>query len=286
MAAVFQPIRPSEVNPTGSELSNIRAVYSESGQPSMLQLNHVGLATQDAERLGRVLQEITGAAAMPYEQVPSEDVRVRFMDTGTCSLEVIEALGPDSPMARYLRRRGEGLHHIAFTVADIDQQLKQMRRAGFEPLSEQPKVGAGGKRIFFLHPKTTGRILIEFCQPAYQWSITVVGKADELKRALLSSGLVRLQAEPANCLMAAETTSVDQPWMQACRSIVWFRPSGSFKLPAQGERPMLACLTDDALGEARHIRALWPHARLAVLPADTSAATWAEVILEFWSAHG
>ena len=252
----------------------------------MLQLNHVGLATKDAERLVRVLQEITGAAATPIEQVPSEGVRVRFMDAGKGRLEVIEALGPDSPLARYLRRHGEGLHHIAFTVDDIDQQLRRMRRAGFEPLSEQPRGGADGKRIFFLHPKTTGRILIEFCQPAKQWSVSVVGKADELKRVLLSSGLVRLQAEPANCLIAAETTSLDRSWVQACRSIVCFQPAGRIEPPALGDRPMLACLTDDAMEDARHIRMLWPQARLAVLPADTPAATWAELILQFWSEHG
>jgi len=138
-AGVFRPTRNSDVNPTKSNLSKICAVHNESDQSSQLQRNHMGLTTQDAERLVRVLPEIADATATPFEHVLSEGVR--FEDAG--KLMVIEALGPDSPLTRYLCRREKDLHHAAIAVTDIDQQFRRMRSAGFTPFSEQSRNGAG-----------------------------------------------------------------------------------------------------------------------------------------------
>lgn len=251
----------------------------------MLHLNHVGLATRDADQLALLLKLITGSEATPAEHVESEGVLVRFVDTGACRLEILESLQPGSPLARHIDLRGEGLHHIAFTVVDIDQQLKRLRTAGFTPLSNEPQVGAGGKRIFFLHPKTTGRILIEICQLAEQWPVRIVGAAPALERVLLSTGLVRWGSQTAAHLIAARAVTLARPVVESCRSVVLFQPTDRTALPALEARQALICLTDAELRYAKHIQAQWPEAQLALLPATTPIETWATLIMQFWGAH-
>lgn len=251
----------------------------------MLQLNHVGLAARDAAVLAELLQLITGAGVSAAEDLPDEGVRVRFVDTGHCKLELLESLNPDSPVARFIDRHGQGLHHIAFTVSDIEQHLSRLRSAGFEPVSAEPKAGAGGKRIFFLHPKTTGRILIEFCQPAYQWAVNVVGPAPDLKAALLKTGRVNIGASPSTSLIVARNALPPDSAVKACRSLVLYYPTSLADLPKLDAQRVLVCLSDTAVEHATSIQMELPKTQLAVLPATTPTEIWAALILQFWTAH-
>src|SRR5690606_22944100 len=101
-------------------------------------------------------------------------------------LELLEALGPDSPVAAFLQKRGPGLHHVAFEVDDLPAALTRARAAGFTPLADEPKRGADGKRIAFLHPKTTGGVLVELCEAAPEWAPLDVPFAGGTLRALVA----------------------------------------------------------------------------------------------------
>lgn len=132
----------------------------------MPHLEHLGIAVRDAESVAELLQALLGEPPYKQETVAREGVRTHFIAAGTAKLELLEALGPDSPVARFLEKRGEGLHHLAFEVDDVEAQLARARALGLTPLSDTPRPGADGKRIFFLHPKQTHGILLEFCQTA------------------------------------------------------------------------------------------------------------------------
>lgn len=129
-----------------------------------MKLEHIGIAVDDAGNAARLFETLLGAGPYKAETVAREGVRTHFIAAGTAKLELLEALGPESPVAHYLEKRGPGLHHLAFEVADIEAQLRRLRDAGFTPLYDEPRPGADGKRIFFLHPKETQGILVEFCQ--------------------------------------------------------------------------------------------------------------------------
>ena len=129
-------------------------------------LDHIGIAVRDAAESAALFEALLGAVPYKQEEVPGEGVRTHFISAGAAKLELLEALGDDSPVARYLERRGEGLHHLAFEVGDIDEAFRRLKARGFTLLSEAPARGADDKYIFFLHPKETGGVLVEFCQSA------------------------------------------------------------------------------------------------------------------------
>ena len=130
----------------------------------MPHLEHVGLAVDDPEAVARLYETLLDTRPYKKERVEHEGVQTHFLSAGTAKLELLEALSPDSPVARFLEKRGEGLHHLAFEVRDIHAQMQRLRQFGFTPLSDEPRRGADGKLIFFLHPKETHGVLIEFCQ--------------------------------------------------------------------------------------------------------------------------
>ena len=251
----------------------------------MLLLNHVGLATRNAADLIKLLQTLTGGAATPAEDVGREGVRVRFYSAGQTRLELLEALDGDSPLARYIARHGEGLHHIAFTVSDIERQLERLRSAGFTPLSPHPRLGAGGKHIFFLHPKTTGRVLIEFCQPVRQWAVSLIGTAPDLKAALLRTGHVRLVNTPRTSLIAAGNSPLTTTRLNTCLSLVLFHRTGTISIPSDLSCPILICASDLTADTAVDLRSRWPQARLAILPVNTPADVWSTLLTDFWTSH-
>ena len=125
-------------------------------------LEHVGWAVADADAARATIQKILGLVAYKTETVEREGVRTHFLDAGA-KLELLEALGPDSPVAKFLDKRGEGLHHLAFAVPDVDAVFERLRDAGVPLLADAPKPGADGKRIFFVHPRATHGVLVEFC---------------------------------------------------------------------------------------------------------------------------
>ncbi|PEN09350.1 methylmalonyl-CoA epimerase [Longimonas halophila] len=129
----------------------------------MLRLEHVGLAVRDADAARATYAAVVDALSYKSETVAEQGVTTHFMAVENTKLELLEALGEDSPVHRFLERQGEGVHHLAFEVPDIDDAFERMTEAGFTPLSDTPLNGADGKRIFFLHPKSTHGVLIECC---------------------------------------------------------------------------------------------------------------------------
>jgi methylmalonyl-CoA/ethylmalonyl-CoA epimerase len=126
-----------------------------------LPLHHVAIAVPSLAVAQPLFEAITGAAGSPVEHVASQHVNVLFIGTGASRLELIEPTAPHSAVARFLERRGPGLHHIAYHAADLEAELARCAAAGYEPIDRVPRPGAGGHRVAFLHPRTTGGILIE-----------------------------------------------------------------------------------------------------------------------------
>lgn len=131
-----------------------------------MRLEHVGVAVTDAERAVALLDRLLEARPYKTEPVPSERVNTIFFDAGDAKLELVEATHPDSPIARHIERRGDGLHHLAFAVDDLEATLARLKAQGFRLLNDAPKRGADGKLIAFVHPKDAGGVLVEFCQAA------------------------------------------------------------------------------------------------------------------------
>jgi len=135
-------------------------------------LEHIGIAVKkikDSEELFKKLFEVS-----PYksERVESEKVSTTFFKTGESKIELLEATDNESPIARFIEKKGEGIHHIAFEVEDIRKEMKRLENEGFTLLSSEPKKGADNKLVCFLHPKSTNGVLIELCQEIRE----VVGK--------------------------------------------------------------------------------------------------------------
>lgn len=133
-------------------------------RPAMPALEHIGIAVEAPDAVADLYHRLLEVTPYKTETVAEQGVRTHFLAAGTAKLELLEALGPDSPVAKYVERHGEGLHHLAFEVSDIDATMARLREIGFTPLSDAPRDGADGKRIFFLHPKETHGVLVEFCQ--------------------------------------------------------------------------------------------------------------------------
>jgi len=131
-------------------------------------LEHVGIAVADPAPVRTLYRRLLGALPYKVEEVQDQGVATHFIAAGAAKLELLEALHDDSPIARHVARRGEGLHHLAFEVADLTAHMERLREAGFRLLQDEPQPGADGKRIVFLHPKDTHGVLVEFCesQPA------------------------------------------------------------------------------------------------------------------------
>lgn len=137
----------------------------------MAHLEHVGIAVDSVHTVVQDLRDLLGIEPYKAETVTEQQVKTHFLDAGDTKLELLEALAPESPVSKFLDRSGEGLHHLAFEVEDVDAAMHRLRETGFRILNESPQRGADDKRIFFLHPKETHGVLVEFCEtlPA-DWS--------------------------------------------------------------------------------------------------------------------
>jgi methylmalonyl-CoA/ethylmalonyl-CoA epimerase len=130
----------------------------------MEKLEHIGIAVKDLDESNRLFAKLLGKEHYKIEEVESEGVRTSFFKIGDLKIELLEATRGDSPVARFILNRGEGIHHLAFEVEDINKNLKEYAEKGFTVLHEASKPGADGKLIGFLHPKSTNGVLIELCQ--------------------------------------------------------------------------------------------------------------------------
>jgi len=129
-------------------------------------LNHIGIAVRSIEAQRPFYGETLGAQFEHIEEVPSQKVRVAFFRVGDVRLELLEPTDPESPVARFLDKRGEGLHHLAFTVDDIQARIDELQDAGLRMIDQTPRPGAHHMQIAFLHPKSSHGVLTELCEPA------------------------------------------------------------------------------------------------------------------------
>lgn len=130
----------------------------------MLKVEHIGIAVKDFTVSIPLFEQLLNTACYKQEQVASEHVNTAFFQKGTTKIELLESTTADGVIAKYIEKKGEGIHHIAFEVEDIEAEMKRLQQAGFILLNEQPKKGADNKLVAFLHPKTTNSVLIEICQ--------------------------------------------------------------------------------------------------------------------------
>ncbi|WP_350293325.1 methylmalonyl-CoA epimerase [uncultured Croceitalea sp.] len=130
----------------------------------MDKIEHIGIAVKDLEASNLVFEKLFGAPHYKIEEVASEGVRTSFFKSGPNKIELLEATHENSPIAKFLDRKGEGIHHIAFAVVDIKEEIERLKKEGFTVLNEEPKKGADNKLVAFLHPKTTNGVLVELCQ--------------------------------------------------------------------------------------------------------------------------
>lgn len=130
----------------------------------MRKIEHIGIAVKDLEVSNVVFEKLFGAPAYKFEDVETEGVTTSFFMNGPNKIELLAATNPESPIAKFLEKKGEGIHHIAFDVEDIVSEIARLKKEGFVVLNEIPKKGADNKLVAFLHPKSTNGVLIELCQ--------------------------------------------------------------------------------------------------------------------------
>jgi len=126
-----------------------------------MRIDHLGIAVKDLAQAERLFGTLLGGPPGGREEVPSERVRVAFFPVGESRLELLEPTGPESPIAKALEKRGEGIHHLCLHVDDIEAEVTRLRAAGFQFVGEAPRPGSGGHRVAFIHPKSAGGILVE-----------------------------------------------------------------------------------------------------------------------------
>ncbi|WP_347173424.1 methylmalonyl-CoA epimerase [Polaribacter uvawellassae] len=130
----------------------------------MDKIEHIGIAVKNLEKSNELFAALFGKPHYKVEEVKSEGVKTSFFDVGPNKIELLEATNPESPIAKFIDKKGEGIHHIAFAVSDIKAEITRLKAEGFTVLNEEPKLGADNKLVAFLHPKTTNGVLIELCQ--------------------------------------------------------------------------------------------------------------------------
>ena len=127
-------------------------------------IEHLGIAVKDLNKSNELFKKLLGEQSYKTEAVDSESVTTSFFKVGDQKIELLEASEPNSTIARFIERRGEGMHHLAFHVENIDEEIERLEKEGFEFVSKTPIKGADNKMIVFLHPKTTNGVLVELCQ--------------------------------------------------------------------------------------------------------------------------
>jgi methylmalonyl-CoA/ethylmalonyl-CoA epimerase len=129
-------------------------------------IDHIGVATDDLEGAIALYEQTLGMPLAHRETVESQGVEAVLLDVGEGHVELLEPLGPDTPVGKYLEKRGPGLHHVAYAVEDIDDVLGRLKEAGVELIDSEARVGIRDSRVAFLHPRSTGGVLTELVEPA------------------------------------------------------------------------------------------------------------------------
>lgn len=129
-----------------------------------MKLEHIGIAVKNLKDSDQLFARLLGNDPYKMEEVESEGVKTSFFQTGDSKIELLESTRDDSPIAKFIAKRGEGIHHLAFEVEDIVAEMKRLKEEGIRLLNEVPKPGADNKLICFLHPKDSNGVLIELCQ--------------------------------------------------------------------------------------------------------------------------
>ena len=127
-------------------------------------IDHIGIAVKSIQQSLEYYQDILGMNLEGLETVESQGVTVAFLNAGNTKLELLEPLSEESPVAKFIEKRGEGIHHIALGVSDIQERINEIKEKGIKMINEEPKKGAHGAKVAFLHPKSTGSVLYELCE--------------------------------------------------------------------------------------------------------------------------
>ena len=130
----------------------------------MNKIEHIGIAVKNLEASNELFASLLGTNHYKIEEVLSEGVTTSFFKAGPNKIELLEATNPNSPIAKFIEKKGEGIHHIAFAVTDIYSEITRLKSEGFIVLNDTPKKGADNKLVVFLHPKSSNGVLIELCQ--------------------------------------------------------------------------------------------------------------------------
>ena len=130
----------------------------------MNKIEHIGIAVKDIESANKIYETLLNTKVYKEEEVKSEGVKTSFLKVGESKIELLEASNDESPIAKFIAKKGEGIHHIAYDVDDIEKEMKRLKEEGFQLLNERPKVGADNKLVCFIHPKSANGVLIELCQ--------------------------------------------------------------------------------------------------------------------------
>ncbi len=127
-------------------------------------IDHIGIAVKDLDQAIRLYRDQLGLKIKAVEEVDQQKVKVAFVPISETNLELLEPTDPSGPVGKFIAKKGEGIHHISFNVSDLEGKLKQLREEGIELIDQEPRNGAGGAKVAFLHPKSTGGVLIELCE--------------------------------------------------------------------------------------------------------------------------
>lgn len=130
----------------------------------MNKIEHIGIAVKNLVESNLLFEKLLGKAHYKIEEVASEHVMTSFFKKGPNKIELLEATDPESPIAKFIEKRGEGVHHIAFEVKDIYEEMQRLEKEGFRLLNKEPKRGADNKLVCFVHPKSANGVLVELCQ--------------------------------------------------------------------------------------------------------------------------
>ena len=129
----------------------------------MTKVEHIGIAVKNLDTAVKLYEKLLNSPCYKTEQVETERVNTAFFKQGETKIELLESTDPDGVIAKFIEKKGEGLHHIAFAVADIEAEMERLKKEGFVLLNDKPKPGADNKLVCFLHPKHTNGVLIELC---------------------------------------------------------------------------------------------------------------------------